>query len=146
MPSPEQLKIRLASIGKPEIVVSAPKEMTIDPDTLKIQYSVNVIVNRPESQVQILVGMAYVAGQTEVFNGRLMSSFDIVNLASYVLVNEEDESFQIESDFLPTLINVAFGTTRGYFAAETKGTALEPYPFPVFSLEDIQKRTCYQLV
>ena len=146
MPSPDQLKMRLVSIGKPEIVVPAPKEMPIDPDTLKIQYSVNVIVNRPESLVQVLVSMAYMAGRTTVFNGRLLSSFEVVNLASYVLVNEEDESFQVESDFLPTLINVAFGTTRGYFAAETKGTALEPYPFPIFALEDIQKRTSYQLI
>ena len=146
MPSSEQLKIRLVSIDKPEIIVPAPKEMAIDPDTLKIQYSVNVVVNRPESQVQVLVGMAYMASLTEVFNGHLASSFEVVNLASYVLVNEEDESFQIESDFIPTLINVAFGTARGYFAAETKGTALEPYPFPIFSLEDIQRRTSYQLI
>ena len=80
MPSSEQLKIRLVSIDKPEIIVPAPKEMAIDPDTLKIQYSVNVVVNRPESQVQVLVGMAYMASPTEVFNGHLTSSFEVVSM------------------------------------------------------------------
>ena len=148
MPHPSNnLKIRLSSVGNPLIDKSAPSQAIagFNPEELKIQFKVAVEVNRPESQVNIIVALEYLSGQDQLFSGSLTTSFSVVDLASYI-TTQEDDKFRIESDFLPMLISIAFSTTRGYFVRELTGTALEPYPFPIVSMDSIQKRTSYHLI
>ncbi len=144
----DNLKIRLSFVGDPNVESSDFKKMEgdIDPSVLKIQYNVSVVINRPESMVRVVVSMAYMLGQEKLFSGSLTTGYDVVDLASYISVQEEEDKFRIESDFLPMLINIAFSTTRGYFARELTGTVLAPYPFPMISMDNIQKRTSYQLI
>lgn len=149
MPSPiDNLKIRLASVGNAVIETAAPEQMqkVFSPSDLRIQYAVSVIVNRPESRVDVIVSMSYVLVQEALFSGHLTTSFDVVDLSSYITTKEGEEEFHVEHDFFPMLINIAFGTTRGYFVNELQGTVLAPYPFPMIGLESIQKRTTYRLV
>jgi len=149
MPSPiENLKIRLAVVGNAVIETTAPEQMQKDfsPSDLRIQYAVSVVVNRPESRVDVIVTMSYVLGQETLFAGHLTTSFDVVDLSSYITTKEGEEEFHVEHDFFPMLINIAFGTTRGYFVNELQGTVLAPYPFPMIGMESIQKRTTYRLV
>lgn len=149
MPTPaDNLRIRLSQVGNPIITVPAPDrvEEGLSSSDLKIQYNVQVKVNRPESRVEIVVSMAYLSGSKFLFSGSLTTIFDVVDLASYITAKEGEDEFRIESDFLPMLISIAFSTTRGYFVRELLGTALAPYPFPMISTDSIKKRTSYQLI
>lgn len=144
----ENMRIRLAHIGEMIIETRLPAGMSgnLSAEDLKIQYSVSVLVNRPESSVDITVSMAYSSGRLELFSGSLTSRFDVIGLGRYIIAMEGSNEFQIQNDFLPMLINIAFGTTRGYLARELQDTVLSPYPFPMISLDNIQKRTSYQLI
>lgn len=144
----ENMKIRLARVGKTLIETRPPANVaeSLSASDLKIQYSVLVTVNRPESCVDVTVSMAYHSGRNELFSGSLTSSFDVVDLDKYIYAQDGDNEFQITNDFLPMLINIAFGTTRGYFIHELQDTILSPYPFPMISIDNIQKRTSYQLI
>ena len=151
MPMPmsaDNIRIRLSQVGNPIVSVPAPAQVEggLSSSDLKIQYNVQVKVNRPDSRVDIVVSMAYLSGPQSLFSGSLTTSFDVINLASFITEKEGEDEFRIESDFLPMLISIAFSTTRGYFVRELLGTALEPYPFPMVSMENIQKRTTYQLI
>lgn len=149
MPTPaDNLKIRLSQVGNPIVSAPAPVRVAggLSSSDLKIQYSVQVKVNRPESCVDIVVCMTYLSGAKPLFSGSLTTTFDVVELASYITAKEGEDEFRIESDFLPMLINIAFSTTRGYFVRELRGSALESYPFPMISMESIRKRTTYQLI
>lgn len=144
----DNLKIRLTSVGNP--VISVPVSQFFKTDItsagLKIMYKVSVVVNRPLSQVDVEVSMSYMMSQKAIFEGSLTTSFDVVDLASYITAREGEDAFRIESDFLPMLVSIAFSTTRGYFSRELQGTALNQYPFPIVSMESIKKRTTYKLV
>ena len=149
MPQPiDNLRIRLFSVGNAVIDTAAPTlgDYALSPADLKIQYGVSVVVNRPESRVDVKVSMSYLSDQTALFSGGLTTSFDVVELSSFISTKEGEDGFRIENDFLPMLINIAFGTTRGYFARELQGSVLAPYPFPMVSMEGIQKRTTYRLI
>lgn len=146
--STDNLKIRLSQIGEPVIGIPAPGEVEggIVASELKIQYNVLVRIDRPESRVDIIVSMVYLSGQNKLFSGSLKTGFDVVDLASYITAEDGEDEFRIESDFLPMLISIAFSTTRGYFARELVGSALAPYPFPMISMDSLQKHTTYQLI
>ena len=146
--STDNLKIRLSQVGEPVIDISAPVQIDggLSAAELKIQYNVIARVNRPESRVDITVSMVYLTDQKKLFSGNLTTGFDVVDLASFITAKDGEDEFRIESDFLPMLISIAFSTTRGYFVRELLGTALEPYPFPMISMESIQKHTTYQLI
>ena len=146
--STDNLKIRLSQVGDPVFDIPAPVQVEggIVASDLKIQYNVLVRINRPESRVDIIVSMVYLAGQNKLFSGSLTTGFDVVDLASYITAKEGEDEFRIESDFLPMLISIAFSTTRGYFARELVGSALAPYPFPMISMDTLQKHTTYQLI
>ena len=146
--STDNLKIRLSKVGEPVIDIPAPVQIDggLSAAELKIQYNVIARVNRPESRVDITVSMVYLSDQKKLFSGNLTTGFDVVDLASYITAKDGEDEFRIESDFLPMLISIAFSTTRGYFVRELLGTALEPYPFPMISIESIQKHTTYQLI
>lgn len=149
MPSPiDNLRIRLASVGDAVIETAAPEhmQMVFSPSDLRIQYAVSVVVNRPESRVDVVVSMSFFLGQEALFSGHLTTSFDVIDLDSYITAKEGEEEFHVEHDFFPMLISIAFGTTRGYFVKELQGTVLAPYPFPMIGLDSIQKRTSYRLV
>ena len=143
----ENLKIRLSSVGNAVIDIPAPAQMEggISASDLKVLYKVAVEVNRPLSQVNVNVMLAYLAGQKTLFSGSLVTTFDVVNLASYITGLAGEDEFRIENDFLPMMISISFSTTRGYFVRELQGTALAPYPFPMISMDSIKKRTTYQL-
>ena len=146
--STDNLKIRLSRVGDPVIDIPAPVQVEggIVASDLKIQYNVLVRINRPESRVDVVVSMAYLSSQNKLFSGSLTTGFDVVDLASYITAEEGEDKFHIESDFLPMLINIAFSTTRGYFARELVGSALAPFPFPMISMDILQKHTTYQLI
>ena len=143
----ENLRIRLSAVGNAVIDNPAPALMEggFSASNLKVLYKVAVEVNRPMSQVNVNVMLAYLAGQKTLFSGSLVTTFDVVDLSKYISEKEGEDEFRIESDFLPMMISIAFSTTRGYFVRELKGTALAPYPFPMISMDSIQKRTSYQL-
>lgn len=146
--SAENLRVRLSHVGDPVFDNPLPVrvEGEIVASDLKVQYSVLVKVIRPESRVDVIVSMAYLSDSISLFSGSLTSSFDVVDLASYITAQDGEDEFRIESDFLPMLINVAFSTTRGYFVKMLEGTYLAPYPFPMISMDSVQKRTTYQLI
>ena len=149
MPMPaEDLKIRLSQVGNPVIEVPAPlqSEGVISSSDLKVKYNVEVTINRPESIVEIVVTMAYLRGQGVLFSGHLTTCFEVVNLASFITAEGGGGEFRLESDFLPMLISIAFSTTRGYFVRELADSALAPYPFPMITMDNIKKRTSYQLL
>lgn len=149
MPSPtDNLRIRLASVGDAVIDTSAPIHIdkAFSPSDLRIQFAVSVVVDRPKSCVEVIVSMSYSLDQETLFSGHLTTSFDVVDLGSYITAKDGEEEFHVEHDFFPMLVNIAFGTTRGYFVNELKGTILAPYPFPMIGMDSIQKRTSYRLV
>ena len=146
-PVSDNLGIRLASVGDAVIDIPAPEQVAggLSLDELKVKYAVSVEVNRPVSRVDITVSMSYLLGQTILFAGHLTSCFEVIDLASYI--DEEGiDVFQIKNDFFPMLISIAFGTARGYFVREWQGSALAQYPFPMISMDNIQKRTEYRLI
>ena len=146
--STDNLRIRLSQVGEPVIDVPAPArgEGSVTASELKIQYNVRVNVIRPESRVAVVVSMTYLSEQKKLFSGSLTTSFDVVDLSSYITAKDGEEEFRIESDFLPMLVSIAFSTTRGYFVRELSASVLAPYPFPMISMESIMKHTTYQLV
>ena len=149
MPQPaDNLRIRLSRIGSPVIKIPAPSKEAVELSSsdMKIQYDVQVTVRRPDATVDVCVSMTYLYLNMQVFSGSLTSTFEVVGLASFINANEGEDRFRIENDFLPMLINIAFSTTRGFFARELQDTALAPYPFPIISMDSIQKRTRYQLI
>ena len=143
----ENLRIRLSSVGDAVIETYPPVRMDsgIAASDLMVSYKVAVEVDRPRSQVGVKVTMAYTDARKTLFSGTLETTFYVVDLASYITEMKREDEFRIESDFLPMMISLAFSTTRGYFVRELQGTALEPYPFPIVSMESIQKRTTYKL-
>ena len=144
----EDLRIRLSRVGNPVIEVPAPplSEGVMSASDLKIKYNVEVTVNRPESTVEIVVTMSYLRGQGVLFSGHLTTCFEVVNLASFITSEDKGDEFRLESDFLPMLISIAFSTTRGYFVRELADSALATYPFPMITMDNIKKRTSYQLL
>ena len=90
--------------------------------------------------------MSYNYGQKDLFSGSITTTFEVIDLATFITAKEGEEEFRLESDFLPMLINIAFSSARGYFARELTDTVLAPYPFPMISMENIQKRTTYRLI
>jgi len=144
----DNLKIRLTSVGNPVIHTPVPQNYKADISSadLKILYKVSVVVNRPLSLVDVEVTMSYQMGQKTIFSGSLTTTFDVLDLASYITAKDGEDTFRIESDFFPMLLGIAFSTTRGYFVRELQGTALGQYPFPMISIDSIKKRTSYRLV
>lgn len=149
MPMPaENIKIRLVMVGDPCVDLRLPVhvENELSADDLQIQYAVAVRINRSDSIVDVDVKMSYYLGRDKLFSGSLINRFEVVDLADYIIAFDGSNEFRIENDFIPMLINISFSTTRGYFARELQDTVLAKYPFPIISLDMIQKRTSYQLI
>lgn len=141
------LKIRISSVVNP-ICEYGPRFnniKNIDVSSLRVQYKDHVVINRPKSIVEVRVFMSYYLKETLLFSGQLTTCFDVLDLKQHIIVSE-DNKFRVDNDFLPTLISVAFGLARGYFWAENQSTVLSSFPFPMISIENIKKRTTYNLI
>ena len=149
MPLPDNnLRIRLIFVGDRQVSTEAPAQIDkpLSAEDIKIQFAVRIVIDRPESQVGIIVSYSYLHGQGTLFSASLTTKYEVLDLASYVKTTEGEDSFKLENDFLPMLVNIAFSTTRGYFVRELEGTVLEKYPFPIVSMDSIKKRTTYKLI
>lgn len=142
----DNLRIRLASVEEAVINTPLPEiKGELFPDDLGVSYQISVDVDRPRSLVAVDVTLTYMDDRLTLFSGSLKTSFSVVDLASYITMQEGDGEFRIESDFFPLLVETAFSTARGYFARELQDTPLAPYPFPMIAQENLLKRTTYQL-
>lgn len=144
----ESPRIRLASIVGENIYKSAPlnSQIEIHVEKLKVRYDVLVTIDRPQSQVRIKIVLMYSSDGDLVFSGEVSSVFDVVELDSFISEKGDNGKFRVEQDFFPMLVNIAFGTARGYFAARNVGTVLEGYPFPMMNMENVMKHVEYQLI
>lgn len=144
----ESPKFRLVSVTGENISKTAPAnlDMGICVDVLKVRYGVVVIIDRPKSQVRVEVCLTYLQGGDMVFSGKISSVFEVQSLDSLISEKGDGREFRVEQDFLPMLVNVAFGTARGYFAARNTGTSLENYPFPVMDMDNVMKHVEYLLI
>ena len=88
--------------------------------------------------------LSYLAKQNTLFSGKLVTTFDVIDLASYI--TEREDEFEISKDILPMLIGIAFSTTRGYFVRELQDSALASYPCPIVTSDRLLKRTSYHLI
>ena len=142
------IKMRLTKIGSCEIEnnLSSISVEHLDKTNLKINYNVFVEINLPLSQVSVKVALSYLDGSSYLFNGKLTCTFEIEKLSTFIEFDEKKDEFNIKSDFLPSLIALSFSTTRGYFARELIGTALEAYPFPMISSKSLLARDNYQVI
>lgn len=148
MPPENKIKMRLSKIGDARIYnnLSSYSKDTIQSSTLRINYNLKVQINRALSTVMINTAIEYYDGENALFFGNLDCYFTVEDLSSFVEIGKEDSNFQITSDFLPMLEGIAFSTTRGYFARELVGSILEDYPFPMISVDNLLKRTTYQII
>lgn len=144
----ENHKFRLISITGENISKSTPANVDVEicVDMLKVRYGVVVTIDRPESQVRVEVCLTYLQGGDTVFSGRVSSIFEVQSLDSLISEKDDGREFRVEQNFLPMLVNVAFGTARGYFAARNIGTSLENYPFPVMDMDNVMKHVEYLLI
>jgi hypothetical protein len=138
---------RIQSIGNPVMTFPCPISLDfIQPEDLKVSDKVHVTVNPAASCIDFKVILSYMLERETVFIGELTNRFEVKDLSSYIDEGESEDEFQIDVDFIPMLLGIAFANTRGYFAAELKNTPLAPFPFPMVALEHVQKRTTYELV
>lgn len=143
-----KIKMRLSKIGDCRIYNNLSSYMgdKISSSNLRINYNMTVQINRSLSTVMINTAIKYYDGETALFFGDLDCFFMVEDLFSYVEVTKGDNSFQVKSDFLPMLEGIAFSTTRGYFARELVGSILEDFPFPMITIDNLLKRTSYQII
>ena len=149
MPSDNiKTQMRLTQIGNCEIDnhLSSFKADQIEIGKLKIDYSAQVEINRPLSQVAVRITLCYYMGTADLFVGKLTCFFEVEGLSSFIEVDENKEELNIKSDFLPSLIGISFSTSRGYFVRELVGTPLEAYPFPIVSNKSLLSRVKYQVI
>ena len=107
------LKFRLIYVGDSfiESNFSALSD-SISAEDLSIQYNTQVVIDRRQSQVNVIVTMVYYCAKKIAFSGRLTTKFEVLNLSSYINTKEGTNEFGISNNFLPMLVSIGFSTAR----------------------------------
>ncbi|MDF9829333.1 hypothetical protein [Parabacteroides sp. PF5-6] len=71
--------------------------------------------------------------------------FHVKDLRSLVKIQNEN-SFSLEVDFLPTLINIAIGTMRGIIYSRTGSSSLSEFPLPMMSMNELINNAQSQVI
>lgn len=96
-------------------------KINLDIEELRLSFSITYKVDKFENHVVELT--------SEIV-------FEIKDLAK-VASSEKDGQYQINDDFLVTLVGISIGTTRGMLAANTKGSPLAKFPLPILNPKEL---------
>lgn len=111
----------------------------IDRDKLNVKMGFKFHPNINEESLSISVRVYYnydIEGETrKIMSIEIVSLFKIVDIDKHIELGET--KFNDKSNIIPSLLNIAFGSTRGYLAAKVAGTILAKYPLPLMDADSI---------
>lgn len=110
----------------------------LDEDNLpyKIEVKYNISYDLPKDIFYINVSICYKDEDNLILEAENRFTFKIKNLGSLIKV-QDDDTFSLKVDFLPTLINVAVGTMRGVIFSKTNSSPLSDFPLPMISMSEL---------
>lgn len=110
-----------------------------DANKLKIIINLDFSFNIEQNSFQVILPIAY----TYNYNGTDVSLIELVFASDFVIsdikqvMDVNDNSFNIQHEFLYTLVNLAYTSARGVLYEKTRGSALNQFLLPLIDVNSI---------
>ena len=110
----------------------------LSPEKLQVAHSVNIIVAKDkDNQIVVEIGLKYGDGKKDYSEIKLGFKYQISNLLSVMVINQETKQVSFDESLLYTLLPASFSAARGYYAAKLGDSPLSAFPFPILRSETI---------
>lgn len=143
-----QITISIESIKEREfsIVPNADMPSGDIAQHLAINHHVITTLDQTNHHVSVDAGIRYNIEEKELCKLIITVVFKVEPFDSLINIDTENRSITFSADFIPSLLNVAYGALRGVFAEKTKDTVISSYPIQMSSIEELVKMNRYKVL
>lgn len=114
-------------------------------DNIRYQYGTVTKLRRETDDIEICASLVYYNIESQLFSLKEAFVFQVDALSEIVEFNEQKREIIFKSDPIPTFLDTVCGTMRGILIEKAKGTAFEPFPLPLMSIQMLMDMNTFEI-
>lgn len=112
---------------------------------LKVNHLMDTEIDTINHKLTVDAGLKYFYEEQELCELVISVVFSLEPFDTIIKIDSDQHSIFFSADFIPSLLNVAYGTLRGILAEKTKRTPLAAYPLQMVQIDVLTKMNRFRV-
>ena len=142
-----QINVSIEAINELRFLMAEPNLLPSGDITGQLQFNqlLETEIDKTHHKVIVNAGAKYALPEQTLCELVINVVFSLEPFDSIIKIDPDQRTISFAAEFIPTLLNVAYGTLRGILAAKTKDTPLAAYPLQMVQMEELTKMNRFRV-
>ena len=115
-------------------------------DELRVYHLMETELHPQEETLYVRSGIRYSDEEDVLCECVIGIQFGLEDFNSIIHIDEDSKRINFSSSFIPTFLNMTYGTLRGVLFEKVKDTYLSSYPLPPISMQELEKLNHFRII
>ena len=113
---------------------------------LRVHHLMETELHPKEETLYVRSGIRYSDEEDVLCECVIGIQFGLEDFNSIIHIDEDSKRINFSSSFIPTFLNMTYGTLRGVLFEKVKDTYLSSYPLPPISMQELEKLNHFRII
>ena len=113
---------------------------------LRVYHLMETEIHPQEETIYVRSGIRYSNEEDVLCECVIGIQYGLEDFNSLIHIDEDSKRINFSSSFIPTFLNMTYGTLRGVLFEKVKGTSLSSYPLPPISMQELEKMNHFRVI
>lgn len=113
---------------------------------LRVYHLMETEIHPQEETLYVRSGIRYSNEEDILCECVIGIQFGLEDFNSVIHIDEDSKRINFSSSFIPTFLNMTYGTLRGVLFEKVKDTYLSSYPLPPISIPELEKLNHFRII
>lgn len=113
---------------------------------LRVYHLMETEIHPQEEMIYVRSGIRYSNEEDVLCECVIGIQFGLEDFNSIIHIDEDSKRINFSSSFIPTFLNMTYGTLRGVLFEKVKDTYLSAYPLPPISMQELEKLNHFRII
>lgn len=114
-------------------------------DRLKVNHLIDTEIDTNSHKLTVDAGVKYFFVEQTLCELIISIVFLLEPFDSLIKIDSDQRTISFSAEFIPTLLNAAYGTLRGVLSEKTKGTPLAAFPLQMAQIDELTKMNRFRV-
>jgi hypothetical protein len=112
---------------------------------MKVNHLIDTEIDTSNHKLTVDAGVKYSLEEQTLCELIISVVFLLEPFDSLIRIDSNQRTISFSAEFMPTLLNVAYGTLRGVLHEKTKGSPLAAFPLQMAQIEELTKMNRFRV-
>lgn len=113
---------------------------------LRVYHLMETEIHPQKETIYVRSGIRYSNEEDVLCECVIGIQYGLEDFNSIIHIDEDSKRINFSSSFIPTFLNMTYGTLRGVLFEKVKGTYLSSYPLPPISMQELERLNHFRVI